>query len=1155
MNKKAKSIFLISIILSIILCILIVSIAASHREIKETTTRSGASENVPEADGYIITFNQDISVSKNKIKGLSGNAKDELRAFNSDFQVIKYFPLINAVYVKSSQKEINALEDLSIVKKVEKNRLFKATLDSSVPLINADDIWPFYEGTGMDICIVDTGFNFDNANLPVPTASQDFTTWDWCLEGSDYDASDSVTSYEFLLNLTNTSDADWLEVGINWWIDDTNRYDIEVYYPNGTLSNDTYSVTTLVDPNFNGWWAILNLTDVSCCVNETWRIVINETDINVASSEYPVVVWGSNVTQLLNDYYFASCGGPTICLCSGTSPVGTEPRTFYNIHATDDNGHGTHVAGTIFSTHPVLEGVAQDANLYVAKVLDSEGAGSTASVVNGIEWCVAQGADIISMSLGGAATFDCDDASADAVDGAAEVGVLSVVAAGNAGPSSGTIDSPGCARRALTIGATNDSDIIASFSSRGPVDGTELWTKPDVTAPGVSINSTYFGGFANWQGTSMATPHVSGVAALLKESNATCGPGELKAIIINSANQSKVGVGSYDNNYGFGRVDALSAINYSHVMTVDLSNDTDETINFTMGSPQNLKITVYWEENVTTEHSNISVAVSNGTAIDISGAADFNNTVKQVYIPNAAAGDWQLVINGTNVVDGPKTMYIASNVPLIFVLTTDAPVVTLNAPDDASINTNGTVTFSCTAYDDFNLENVTLYGNWSGGWNANDTEGSPVNDTPVTFDDVTLSDGIYGWNCLACDNESQCSFATNNYTLTIDALTPPVVTLNSPADNNFTRTANIIFNCSATDAGGLINITLYGDWGGWHENETTDVSGTGNSTTFSKILDENSNYTWNCEACDVQGNCNSSQNRTITIDTEIVSLNLISPADGNIYAAGTSSVPFKWNVSDNMDNNLSCNIFTKGKYQTTKYCTNASNCTQTISGYSDGNSYTWRVNCSDGINENISETRDFDIEVAEDEDEHRGGGGGGGGGGNITICGDDICGSTESYTTCPQDCAPTQPLIPTNVLGDLSTKTGNQSNGTGSENQSFSFIVKGKLHTALIAKISNNSIILWIWSEPIKATLSINEPKKIDVDGNGLTELEITFNSVKDGKADLTFKEIPETTTQPTTTTAQPAAEKETNWTLYIIIAAVAIVVILIIVGIAKRKK
>lgn len=611
MNKKAKSILFSSVALSIILCVLIVSIAtiatsSVSGKIKETRASEKVLERVPESDGYIITFREDISVNKNKLKGLSENARDELRAFNSDFQVIKYFPLINAVYVKSSQKKINALDDLSIVKKVEKNRLFKASLDSSVPLINADDVWGLgYDGTGIKVCIVDTGFNFDNVYLPAPVASQDFTTWDWCLEGSSFDPTDSVTSYDFLLNIT-TDTSDWLEVGVNWWWDESNRYNIEIYYPNGTLANDTFSVTALTDPNDLGWWAILNLTNVSGGINDTWRIVINETDISVPGGEYPVVVWGSNVTQLLNDYYYDS---GNYWLCSGLSPVGIEPRTFYNLYPTDDAGHGTHVAGTILSNHSTLEGVAQDASLYVAKVLDSSGGGSTASVVNGINWCVAQGADIISMSLGGAATFDCNSADADAVDGAAEVGVLSVVAAGNDGPTSGTIESPGCARRALTIGATDDADVIASFSSRGPVSGTELWTKPDVTAPGVSINSTLFSGFGNWQGTSMATPHVSGVTALIKDKNASYSVGELKAVIINSADQNGVGFGSYDNNYGFGRVDALEAVDNTYVTSVNLSNNTNEAVTFTLDSLQNLKMTVYWEENVTTVHSNISVVL------------------------------------------------------------------------------------------------------------------------------------------------------------------------------------------------------------------------------------------------------------------------------------------------------------------------------------------------------------------------------------------------------------------------------------------------------------------------------------------------------------------------------------------------------------------
>jgi len=162
----------------------------------------------------------------------------------------------------------------------------------------------------------------------------------------------------------------------------------------------------------------------------------------------------------------------------------------------DDHGHGTHVAG-IVAANGSLKGVAPDALLMAYKVLDRSGSGSESDVIAGIEMAVDpdgdpltdDGSDIISMSLGG--WGDPDDPLSQAVDSAVNYGTVVVVAAGNSGPSSKTINSPGTARKAITVGATTKDDSIASFSSRGPV----VWkggmiVKPDIVAPGVSIYST-----------------------------------------------------------------------------------------------------------------------------------------------------------------------------------------------------------------------------------------------------------------------------------------------------------------------------------------------------------------------------------------------------------------------------------------------------------------------------------------------------------------------------------------------------------------------------------------------------------------------------------------------------------------------------------------
>lgn len=198
--------------------------------------------------------------------------------------------------------------------------------------------------------------------------------------------------------------------------------------------------------------------------------------------------------------------------------------------ANDDHGHGTHVAGIVASQDPVYTGVSPWTGLMAAKVIDSSGSGYASDVILGIEWCVAEGADVISMSIGGGLFEDtCDyDPVADAVNWAHDQGVTVVASAGNSGYSGMT--SPGCASGAIAVGAVDKEGIVPLWSSKG----SEL----DIVAPGVDILSTYPGNrWAYSGGTSMAAPHVSGVAALLLGKNPTLTPEEVRAVIRENADE------------------------------------------------------------------------------------------------------------------------------------------------------------------------------------------------------------------------------------------------------------------------------------------------------------------------------------------------------------------------------------------------------------------------------------------------------------------------------------------------------------------------------------------------------------------------------------------------------------------------------------------
>ncbi len=227
--------------------------------------------------------------------------------------------------------------------------------------------------------------------------------------------------------------------------------------------------------------------------------------------------------------------------------------------AADENGHGTHVASIVAGTGAAAagarKGVAHDARLLNGRVLDARGRGQASWVIAGMEWAAAQGADVINMSLGGQAAKG-DDPLAQALDAlTASTGALFVVAAGNDGPSGGTIGTPGVAASALTVGAAAVEGGVAYFSSRGPTLGT-FRGKPDLTAPGVGIVGALAGsgdGYLAMEGTSQAAPHVAGAAALLRQQHPDWDWQRIKTVLMTTAdaqepaaNASSEGAGILD---------------------------------------------------------------------------------------------------------------------------------------------------------------------------------------------------------------------------------------------------------------------------------------------------------------------------------------------------------------------------------------------------------------------------------------------------------------------------------------------------------------------------------------------------------------------------------------------------------------------------------
>src|SRR5436190_6155628 len=207
-----------------------------------------------------------------------------------------------------------------------------------------------------------------------------------------------------------------------------------------------------------------------------------------------------------------------------------EFRSFTGGPKTDCNGHGSHVAGTIGAKDDAngVVGVAPGIRLHAIKVLGCSGSGSWSSVINGINYVASTTARpaVANMSLGGSQNSAVDDA----VKGAVARGVFFAVAAGNSGANACT-QSPaaaGTAAGVATVAATDSSDQEASWSNYGSC--VDLW------APGVSIYSTYkSGGYATLSGTSMASPHVAGGAALYLSTHTSATPGSVETALKNAA--------------------------------------------------------------------------------------------------------------------------------------------------------------------------------------------------------------------------------------------------------------------------------------------------------------------------------------------------------------------------------------------------------------------------------------------------------------------------------------------------------------------------------------------------------------------------------------------------------------------------------------------
>ena len=223
--------------------------------------------------------------------------------------------------------------------------------------------------------------------------------------------------------------------------------------------------------------------------------------------------------------------------------------------ANDDNGHGTHVAGiaAAINNNIGVVGIGPKIYLYAIKVLNKNGSGFLSDIIEGLQWAISNGMQVVNMSLG---TSSDVQSFHDAVIAVYNAGIVQVAAAGN---SSGSVSFPGAYPEVIAVSAIDQTNTIAPWSSRGP--------EVDLASPGVDILSTYKGKiYATLSGTSMAAPHVAGAAALVLKTpvgtydtnaNGVWNPLEVKSKL--EATATELGNTGKDSLYGAGLLNALSA--------------------------------------------------------------------------------------------------------------------------------------------------------------------------------------------------------------------------------------------------------------------------------------------------------------------------------------------------------------------------------------------------------------------------------------------------------------------------------------------------------------------------------------------------------------------------------------------------------------------
>ncbi len=748
----------------------------------------------------------------------------------------------------------------------------------------------------------------------------------------------------------------------------------------------------------------------------------------------------------------------------------------------DDNGHGTHVAGSA-AANGLIKGIAPEAKLVALKVLDSSGSGLSSDIIAAIDWCVENSStyniSVISLSLGvdcditpsGCYSNYCDSSEtsfSSSINKAIQKNISVVVATGNDFNKT-HISLPSCIKNATRVAASSKADVFVGFSNRGNFQ--------ILVSPGLNINSTYLATYTILSGTSMAAPQVAGAFALLRqfkklEKNQTLKPSEIE----NALNSTGKIVNDEGTGLNFERINVYSAILSLDKTSpnVTLTSPTNNTKTLTQNITFNCNATDLQLKNITLILWN-STGIYNQTSISVNGTFNKTNTTLTNLDPSEY--NWNCFVCDSQ----DNCAYSTIN----FTLTVSNLVVALISPSNNLKSQQQSHNFTCNTTSNSVLTNTTFYL-----WNStssliyNETKDISGLNNQTNFSYNFTQNNNYKWNCLSSNNQSLSTFHDSNFTFSYDTI-PPSLDIILPKNNSWLN--SVKFNISLNEETSNCVFSLDNT----ENTSMTKFNDTYFNYTNSNITEAQHNVTFSCN--DTAGNLNSSSLIFFNIDKSLPNITLISPNAPYSLTSSSIEIIFEFNVSDNLNINF-CELQISGSSDIIQKNQSLITISSNISYTLTPGAYNWQINCTDEAgNLGNSTTRSLTIISPPSQGQGSGGGssgssGGGGGGGGALL-------TPTTYTL-------TNEQLSSNLTKDLGV------------NENLKFTFERVIHQITLKNLTNNTATIIVSSTPQQATLSIVEEKMFELNDDEFYDLFVKLNYIRSNKANLmvrlTHEKFPE---------------------------------------------